>query len=955
MSTFCRFALVAFVGWMLSTVCAAQSAVYPVPQECRVSEEKVRAVSSVSVKVRGKGSSGGLWERVRKVSGAYALRVSSGKVEVCAHDAAGAFYARQTLSQLVQGRGCPTARRDPATGSTEQMLRGAKLPDCSIADWPDVPYRGVVEGYYGAPWSFESRLALLRFFGRNKMNVYIYGPKDDEFHHGEGCYKPYPAEKARRLAELVRAAKANHVWFVWAIHPADTVRWRENGGREQLEGLCRKMQQMYDLGVRAFALFVDDTKGEIGRTERQIQLADYLVKNFIRRHPDVLQQLIFCPTGYCKPRTNPGTLAKLGAELDPCVQVMWTGDSVVHDIVRGQEGRDGLMWVNGHLKRPVFVWYNWPCNDFKRARLCMGRAYGNGTEPAMRGTMSGFVANPMEHAEASMVGLFCLADYTWNIAGYDSQTSWIEGIARMYPQSADAMRVFCRHNSNLSPNVHHYAREESATCASDADATAEAARKGQAVGPAAERVQKEFAAMEKAGGILLRGKDAAGLRAEVKPWLLKMQLMGRCGSASVRALKAEEPVSMATEILRAGEARRRMRLITRPEWRAGVVKTVDSVEVGASHMAPAMEALYEQASRRVYAALAGREESQVSFICKSGWPPEKMELATDGKDATFWINKQPQTPDDWFGLRFSVPQQVRSVRIVMAGPQPRDFVRRGQLEYSPDGKSWLPIGESTSTPVVVRSLPRPVSAQSVRYRMLQDDPKWVNVCEFSVNTPSLLSAQSDIAGFEGITATAEARELLINRVMEFTKASPGQFLELRASSPVRPTGLTVDVDNAGAGGWGCLQVILPDGSLKQVKGTMKGTVLSVPASSLPKEGILGMRFTNRGSGMQNMRINAFSISLPESAARTPRPELLLDADFSTALDCSEGLSLSVPVPDGSRQVVLIGNAPCSVSGASLVSSSPALRVFRLSGSPSTIRVSSPAAKYTFLHELIFRP
>ncbi|MGN0821155.1 MAG: beta-N-acetylglucosaminidase domain-containing protein [Akkermansia sp.] len=948
-------AVTALIGCFISLAAAAESPVYPVPQELRMQPGKANPVVSVKVRTRGEDSRGGLWEKVRPVSGAYALRVIKGKVEVYAHDAAGAFYARQTLSQLMQGRGHPSARRDTLSGSTEKMLRGAMLPDCTIADWPDVPYRGVVEGYYGAPWSYEDRVALLRFFGRNKMNVYIYGPKDDEYHHGEGCYKPYPAEMARRLSKLVRTAKENHVWFVWAIHPADTVRWQENGGKTQLDALCRKMQQMYDLGVRAFALFVDDTKGEIGRTDRQIQLANYLEEHFIRRHPDVLQQLIFCPTGYCKPRTNPGTLAKLGAELPPCVQVMWTGDGVVHDIVLGNEGRNGLRWVKGHMKRAPFIWYNWPCNDFKRARLCMGRAYGNGTEPEMRGAMSGFVANPMEHAEASMVGLFCVADYTWNITAYDSQASWAAGISRLFPQSAEAMRVFCRHNSNLAPNVHHYAREESADCAADADAAAAAARQGEAPGKAGERVLREFSAMEKAGSALLRAEDAAGLRAEIKPWLQKMQLLGRCGAAAGRALKVEEPASMAAEILRAGEARRQMRLITRPEWRAGVVKTVDNVEVGASRMAPAMDALYAQASQRVYAALSGQKEAKASFTCMTGWPAEKMELATDGQDATFWINRQPQTPGDWFGLRFSASQIIRNVRIVMAGPQAQDFVRRGQLEYSPDGKSWLPLGEPTATPIVEHTLPKPLTALAVRYRMLQEDPKWVNVCEFSVNAPSRLSAKSDIPGFGGITATAAAQELFVNRVMEFTKASPGQFLELRASAPVHPEELTVDVDNSGAGGWGILQIILPDGSLKQVKGSMKGTVLSVPGSALPKDGILGMRFTNNGSGLQNMRINAFSISLPPASSRAPRPDLLLDADFSTALDCSSGLSLSIPAPADSKQVALIGSAPCRIQGATLISASPALRIFLLPTPSSSIRLTCPPTPNTALHELIFTP
>ena len=69
-------------------------------------------------------------------SGAYKLVVSSqGKVGIGAHDERGAFYAMQTLRQL--GKDRQRRRRDAARGE--------------ITDWPDIEFRGTVEGFYGTP------------------------------------------------------------------------------------------------------------------------------------------------------------------------------------------------------------------------------------------------------------------------------------------------------------------------------------------------------------------------------------------------------------------------------------------------------------------------------------------------------------------------------------------------------------------------------------------------------------------------------------------------------------------------------------------------------------------------------------------------------------------------------------------------------------------------------------
>jgi hyaluronoglucosaminidase len=36
--------------------------------------------------------------------------------------------------------------------------------------------RGVIEGFYGNPWTQEQRLDCIRFIGARGMNTFVYGP-----------------------------------------------------------------------------------------------------------------------------------------------------------------------------------------------------------------------------------------------------------------------------------------------------------------------------------------------------------------------------------------------------------------------------------------------------------------------------------------------------------------------------------------------------------------------------------------------------------------------------------------------------------------------------------------------------------------------------------------------------------------------------------------------------------
>ena len=369
-------------------------------------------------------------QKIPKEAEGYYLSVDENKIVLAGNDERGTFYAVQTLAQL---------------------LDKGVLPFVEITDYPVVRFRGVVEGFYGTPWSHEARMSQLEFYGRHKMNTYIYGPKDDPYHRTPHWREPYPEEEARQIAELARQAKENAVDFVWAIHPGQDIKWND----ADRDLLLAKFEKMYRLGVRSFAVFFDDISGEGTNPEKQAALLNYIDERFIQAKGDVTP-LIMCPTIYNKAWNGqlPDYLPTLGERLNPSIQIMWTGNSVISDITL-----EGVEWVNPLIKRKAYIWWNYPVTDYIRDRLLMGRVYGLEKETGSQ--ISGFTSNPMEHPEASKIAIASIADFAWNPQAFDSEASWKRAVRDVLPGDADALQVFASHNADLGENGHGYRREES--------------------------------------------------------------------------------------------------------------------------------------------------------------------------------------------------------------------------------------------------------------------------------------------------------------------------------------------------------------------------------------------------------------------------------------------------------------------------------------------------------------
>ena len=436
----------------------------------------------------------------------YFLRISPKEIVLAGNDEQGTFYAVQTLKQLMNDN---------------------QLPITEITDYPEVRFRGVVEGFYGTPWSHQARLRHLKFYGENKMNTYIYGPKDDPYHSSPNWRLPYPEKEAKQIKELVQVAKENAVNFVWAIHPGQDIKWNQ----EDRDNLLAKFEKMYELGVRSYAVFFDDISGEGTKADKQAELLNYIDEQFVKVKKDVTP-LIMCPTEYNKSWSNVkgGYLTTLGTKLNPSIHIMWTGDRVIADMYEGDTEKGGMKWINNLIQRPAYVWWNFPVSDYVRDHLLMGPVYGNDLHIA--NLMSGFVTNPMEHAESSLLAIYGVASYAWNPDQYDSDKAWKDAMKAVLPSAAKELEIFATHNSDLGANGHGYRREESVALKPIAEKFLnEYLNKGTYQIKDVLTLLNTFALMQEAADILMVNTENPALIAEMKPWLIQHELMGKLGQS----------------------------------------------------------------------------------------------------------------------------------------------------------------------------------------------------------------------------------------------------------------------------------------------------------------------------------------------------------------------------------------------------------------------------------------
>ncbi len=806
-------------------------------------------------------------------SGAYRLVVSRERIVLAGFDGRGTFYAVQTLRQLLGYNGTPGA-----------------LPLVEINDAPEIEFRGTVEGFYGTPWTHENRKAQFEFYGRHKMNTYIYGPKDDPYHRAPNWRKPYPPPDAERIRELVRVAASNKVDFVWAIHPGGDIRWTEADARAVLD----KFEAMYALGVRSFSVFFDDIGGEGTNPERQAELLNRIQREFVRAKGDVTP-LVLCPTQYNKGWSSGDYLDILGTRLDPSIHVMWTGNSVVADIDRAT-----MEWINARLRRKAYIWWNFPVTDYVRNHLLMGPAYGNG--PDIGPMVSGFVSNPMERAEASKVALYGVAGFTWNPPAYDAQAAWESAMREVMPRAADDFRVFCAHNSDLGPNYHGYRRAESAEIQPVIRRFMDAYRNGTPDPAAGRALASEFARIATAPAAIRAGSDHPRLMEEIGPWLDAFEQLGRAGQGALAMTAATNNAAAWNACASAAGALERMAEIDRKNNRN---PHQPGIRTGSLVLDPFVRELVQRGGARLYSTLGGTPAPVLSPLTNSG-TRDGLERMTDADPESYYYSRQIQKVGDVFGLDLGLAVPVRHVRLSMGRKDgDHDIVHQGQMEATADGKTWAPLGPVTAGERV-EWRGEPVRARQVRYRVIRagklDGSKndvWTAIRDFQVNpvdtTPRV---RSSVAAWEKAPLRTEGNAHILAPQFEVVSLRPGQMLGLEFPVPVAWGRLEADLA-ADPAGWLRAEYYEEGAGWKPLRAKAEGTKITSDAAGVQSRAVC---VRNAGATPRDVRLSAFRVE------RTPAESAGATAAWTDGkLETSAPLAArqEIPIPATARGVVLL--------------------------------------------------
>ena len=419
--------------------------------------------------------------------------------------------------------------------SLEQILdNGTEGLTCvNIYDCADIRDRGIIEGYYGVPYSAEVTKDLFRFMARYKMNTYMYGAKSDPY-HSRYWSDPYPetiTEEQRRIGylsadmmkEITAVAHASKVNFIWAIHPGTA--FTDAVDEDVNSRIMQKFESMYELGVRQFGVFVDDVG--VPSDPAVLKLGADRLADLQSRVDRKLggRPLHYVPQLYAYSWVSEDVARNFFQSLSGTpekINVYITGRAVWT-----VPNNEDLAKVRDFLGRGTSWWWNYPCNDNDMTKLFPMDIYSNFKDErhidnlARLENLDGattLIINPMQQGEISKITLFSVADYAWNNSAFDNQRSWEAALpAVIGKDKAPALRY-------LAPYLRYF----------DADALGYDVREYKASvergHPRPGTIIFKLLGVRKACSQLMALKDSEDISdrlfySDIRPWLLKLDAM----------------------------------------------------------------------------------------------------------------------------------------------------------------------------------------------------------------------------------------------------------------------------------------------------------------------------------------------------------------------------------------------------------------------------------------------
>lgn len=312
---------------------------------------------------------------------------------------------------------------------------------------------GVIEGFYGKPWSRDERLELFDWMGIAHLNAYLYAPKDDLKLRARwrDIYSP---EEISELSDLVKKARAAGIEFIFALSPGLDITYSSDS---DLNAIQTKLDQIASAGATHFALLFDDIPDQMREPDAarfktfasaQAHVANKILRSLAEKIPNA--RFFFCPTPYCgrmvqRQLGGPNYLETIGSELLPEIGVFWTGPEIISQKISIEHIRE----IAALLRRRPILWDNLHANDYDGRRFFVGPYAGRPRE--LLNEVAGIMTNPNCEFPLNYLPIVTLADFVNGKGPWQPRDSFLTNLpfwlkhfdSRENFLSADDLLVLC--------------------------------------------------------------------------------------------------------------------------------------------------------------------------------------------------------------------------------------------------------------------------------------------------------------------------------------------------------------------------------------------------------------------------------------------------------------------------------------------------------------------------------
>jgi len=292
-------------------------------------------------------------------------------------------------------------------------------------------FAGVIEGFYGQPWSQQQRLSLLPKMAEWGLNTYFYGPKDD-LKHRAIWRESYDEQELSQLGELIAACNQHGIRFMYGLSPGLDIQFSDP---TELEIIKKRLSQLIELGTHHFALLFDDLPGNMSQqdvetfgsvAEAQCSVTNSVFEWLREQFDD--SSVFFCPTPYCDrmDRNDLGGadyLDQIGQYLAAGIECFWTGPEIISQDITAESIRA----LSARIGRAPVIWDNLHANDYDLRRLFCGPYSGRSAETVK--LVRGVMANANNEIGINYVAYRTMAECLNDPDNYEPRQAFLEAVA----------------------------------------------------------------------------------------------------------------------------------------------------------------------------------------------------------------------------------------------------------------------------------------------------------------------------------------------------------------------------------------------------------------------------------------------------------------------------------------------------------------------------------------------